>query len=59
MTDSPALQRTPLSAEERSRGVASFVPLVTEHLRTSGTFRVSADTAEMVELFQEVAHRVG
>jgi len=38
--------------------VANFVPLVAEHLAASGRFRVSADTPEMVEVFQRVARRV-
>ncbi|SDQ67155.1 hypothetical protein [Thermostaphylospora chromogena] len=55
----PALQRTPLTTDERTRAEANFVPLVAEHLTTSGRFRVSADTPEMVELFQAVARKVG
>ncbi|WP_049557100.1 hypothetical protein [Nonomuraea sp. SBT364] len=55
----PAFRRTPLSADERARGAANFVPLVAEHLVTQGRFRVSADTPELVELFQSVARRVG
>ncbi|MEZ0075720.1 hypothetical protein [Planotetraspora sp. GP83] len=55
----PAPRRTPLSAEERIRAEAGFVPLVAEHLAANGRFRVSADTPEMVELFQAVARRVG
>ncbi|MBN6052165.1 hypothetical protein JYK22_09495, partial [Nonomuraea sp. RK-328] len=55
----PATRRTPLSAEERVRDEANFVPLVAEHLRAGGRFRVSADTPEMVEVFQGVARRVG
>ncbi len=52
-------QRTPLSAEEKARGEANFAPVVAEALVASGRFRVSADTPEMVELFQKVARRVG
>ncbi|GAA0935158.1 hypothetical protein [Nonomuraea longicatena] len=55
----PAFRRTPLDADERARSEAGFVPLVTEHLLSGGRFRVTADTPEMVELFQAVARRVG
>ncbi|GLW09722.1 hypothetical protein Misp01_48510 [Microtetraspora sp. NBRC 13810] len=55
----PAPRRTPLDAEEKARAEAAFVPLVAEHLAASGRFRVSADTPELVELFQKVARRVG
>ncbi|WP_188194146.1 hypothetical protein [Nonomuraea sp. SYSU D8015] len=55
----PAFRRTPLTADERARSEANFAPLVAEHLVTDGRFRVSADTPEMVELFQAVARRVG
>ncbi len=55
----PAYHRTPLSTEERARGEANFAPLVAQRLVTDGRFRVSADTPEMVELFQAVARRVG
>ncbi|WP_066365125.1 hypothetical protein [Herbidospora mongoliensis] len=51
--------RTPLTSEEKIRAEANFVPLVAEHLAASGRFRVSADTPELVELFQGVAHTVG
>ena len=54
----PAHQATPLSAEEKARGEANFVPYVAEVLIASGRFRVSADTPEMAELFQRVARRV-
>lgn len=54
-----APRRTPLSAEERMRAEANFVPLVAEQLVANGRFRVTADTPEMVELFQGVARRVG
>ncbi|RCG21888.1 hypothetical protein DQ384_36040 [Sphaerisporangium album] len=53
-----AARRTPLSAEEKVRAEVNFVPLVAQHLVESGRFRVTADTPEMVELFQRVAHRV-
>lgn len=49
----------PLSAEEKARGEANFAPYVARQLLTNGRFRVSADTPEMVELFQAVARRVG
>ncbi|MDH2426280.1 hypothetical protein [Sphaerisporangium sp. TRM90804] len=55
----PAPRRTPLSAEERIRSEAAFAPYVAQTLATEGRFRVSADTPDMVELFQSVAHRVG
>ena len=55
----PATQRVPLSADEKARAEVSFSPYVAEALVARGRFRVSADTPEMVELFQKVAHRVG
>ncbi|OUC95846.1 hypothetical protein [Streptosporangium minutum] len=55
----PAPRRTPLSAEERVRSEASFASLVAQQLVANGRFRVSADTPEMVDLFQAVARRVG
>jgi hypothetical protein len=55
----PAPQRTPLSTEEKVRAEVNFSPYVAEALATRGRFRVSADTPEMVELFQQVARRVG
>lgn len=55
----PAPRRTPLDAEEKVRAEAGFASLVAEHLTASGRFRVSADTPEMVELFQRVARKVG
>ncbi|WP_327590744.1 hypothetical protein OHA25_29785 [Nonomuraea sp. NBC_00507] len=55
----PAPRRTPLSAEEKVRAEANFSTLVAEQLLANGRFRVSADTPEMVELFQGVARRVG
>lgn len=48
-----------LTSDERARAEANFVPLVAESLTTHGRFRVSADTPEMTELFQAVAHTVG
>jgi hypothetical protein len=54
----PAHQTTPLSAEEKARGEANFVPYVADLLVSKGRFRASADTPEMVELFQRVARRV-
>jgi hypothetical protein len=55
----PALRRTPLDAEEKARAEANFASLVAQELAANGRFRVSADTPEMIELFQAVAHRVG
>ena len=55
----PPPQRTPLSAEEKNRGEMNFAPYVAQALVSAGRFRVSADTPEMVELFQRVARRVG
>ncbi|MGP3913044.1 hypothetical protein [Nonomuraea sp. 10N515B] len=55
----PAPRRTPLSAAEKVRAEANFSPLVAEQLLANGRFRVSADTPEMVEMFQGVARRVG
>jgi hypothetical protein len=54
-----AYQRTPLTADEKARGEANFAPYVAEALVAKGRFRVTADTPEMVELFQKVARRVG
>ncbi len=50
---------TPLSAEEKARAEANFSPYVAQALMDRGRFRVSANTPEMVELFQQVARRVG
>jgi hypothetical protein len=55
----PAHHGTPLSAEEKARGEANFVPYVADALVARGRFRVSADTPEMAELFQRVARRAG
>jgi len=55
----PAAQRTPLSSEEKARAEMNFSPYVVESLLARGRFRVSADTPEMVELFQRVARRAG
>ena len=54
-----APQRTPLSAEEKARAETNFSPYVVQTLIAKGRFRVTADTPEMVELFQQVARRVG
>jgi hypothetical protein len=54
----PANQRAPLTADEKARGEANFAPYVADALIASGRFRVTADTPEMVELFQKVARRV-
>jgi len=56
---SPALQRTPLNADESARAEANFVPYVAQALVAKGRFRVSADSPDMVELFQKVARRAG
>ncbi|MEU1385278.1 MULTISPECIES: hypothetical protein [unclassified Nonomuraea] len=56
---SPAVRHTPLDAEERVRAEAGFVPLVAQQLAENGRFRVSADSAELVEVFQGVARKVG
>jgi hypothetical protein len=55
----PAMQRIPLSADENARAEANFVPYVAEALVAKGRFRVSADSPDMVELFQKVARRAG
>ena len=55
----PAFQRTPLGADEAARAEANFLPYVTQALVATGRFRVTADTPEMVELFQKVARRAG
>jgi hypothetical protein len=55
----PAFQRTPLDADEAARAEANFLPYVTQSLVAQGRFRVTADTPEMVELFQKVARRAG
>ncbi|HEY4022374.1 MAG TPA: hypothetical protein VGM75_27040 [Pseudonocardiaceae bacterium] len=55
----PAPQRTPLSADEKARAEVNFLPYVAQALVAKGRFRVTADTPEMVELFQKVARRVG
>lgn len=52
-------ERAPLSAEEKVRAEANFAPYVARELLAKGRFRVSADTPELVELFQKVARRVG
>jgi hypothetical protein len=54
----PVQQSTPLSADEKARAEANFMPYVAQALVARGRFRVSADTPEMVELFQKVARRV-
>jgi hypothetical protein len=51
--------RTPLSVEEKNRAEVNFAPYVTQALLSTGRFRVSAATPEMVELFQRVARRAG
>jgi hypothetical protein len=54
----PAYQRTPLSADEQTRAELNFVPYVAQTLAAHGRFRVSADSPDMVGLFQRVARRV-
>jgi hypothetical protein len=54
----PGQQSTPLSADEKARAEANFMPYLAQALVARGRFRVSADTPEMVELFQKVARRV-
>jgi hypothetical protein len=54
-----AFQRTPLSADEKVRAEENFVPYVAQALAAEGRFEVSADSLEQVELFQNVARRVG
>lgn len=54
-----APQPTPLTADEKLRAETTFAPLVAEALVTRGWFRITADTAERVELFQQVGRRVG
>jgi hypothetical protein len=55
----PAFQRTPLSADESARAEANFLPYVAQALTAKGRFRVTADSPDMVELFQHVARRAG
>ena len=55
----PVFQRTPLSADETARAEANFLPYVAEALAAKGRFRVTADSPEMVELFQRVARSAG
>jgi hypothetical protein len=55
----PTPQHIPLSADEKARAEVNFAPYVAQALVANGRFRVSADTPEMVELFQKVARRVG
>ena len=52
-------QRTPLSVDEQTRAELNFVPYVAQTLAAHGRFRVSADSPDMVGLFQRVARRVG
>jgi hypothetical protein len=53
------MPQSPLSVEEKNRAELNFVPYVARTLVSEGRFRVSADTPEMVELFQKIARRVG
>ncbi len=52
-------QRTPLTMDEQARAELNFVPYVAQTLAAHGRFRVSADTPDMISLFQQVARRVG
>lgn len=52
-------RRTPLNADEQARSEANFTSLVAQHLVADGRFRITADTPEMVELWQRVARNVG
>lgn len=52
-------RHTPLSAEEKVRAEVNFVPYVAQALATRGRFQVTADTIEMIEVFQNVARRAG
>jgi hypothetical protein len=53
------MARTPLSADEKARAELNFAPYVAQALTAHGRFRVSADSPEMVDVFQKVARRVG
>jgi hypothetical protein len=55
----PGQQRAPLSTDEAARAELNFAPYVAQALAAHGRFRVSADTPDMVELFQRVARRAG
>src|SRR5580704_2308436 len=59
MAQSPAYQRAPLRPDESARAELNFVPYVAQALTAHGRFRVSADSPDMVGLFQRVARRVG
>jgi hypothetical protein len=65
MSQSPARhqqsgqQRAPLSTDEAARAELNFAPYVAQALAAHGRFRVSANTPDMVELFQRVARRAG
>lgn len=54
-----ASRRTPLSAEEKVRAEVNLSPVVAEALVARGRFRISASSPDEVELFQQVARRVG
>jgi hypothetical protein len=59
MAPSSAHQRAPLRPDESARAELNFAPYVAQALAAHGRFRVSADSPDMVELFQRVARRVG
>jgi hypothetical protein len=54
-----AWQRTPLSEGEKARAELNLSPYVAQALVDQGRFRVSAVGPEEMELFQQVARRVG
>ena len=51
----PGYQRTPLHPDEAVRAERNFTPYVAEALTVHGRFRVSTDSPDMVELFQQAA----
>ena len=55
----PGFPRTPLSGDETARAEGNLLPYVAEALAAKGRFRVTADSPEMVELFQKVARSAG
>ncbi|WP_157249313.1 hypothetical protein [Nonomuraea typhae] len=59
MTHEPAFRRTPLTADEQVRGQASMAPHIAQQLLATGRWRVSADTPDVVELFQGAARLAG
>ncbi|GES05217.1 hypothetical protein Acor_72850 [Acrocarpospora corrugata] len=53
------VQTTPLTNEEELRFLAVMTDEVIRHLTASGTFSITADTAESRERWQRIARRVG